>query len=103
MDRQWAENWEAEWKSLNTITEGEAKAYSIRALEKARAEAQKDMILAIAESLEGVDAQHMREPLLLSLSGMLENSLVDTFVRASLPKEAMETLEKLQNFLQDKK
>ncbi|KAF0107364.1 MAG: hypothetical protein FD146_1842 [Anaerolineaceae bacterium] len=103
IDRQWTENWSAEWKSRNVITEGEAKAYRIRTQEKARAEAQRDMIRAITESLEKVDAQHMREPLLLSLSGMLENSLVDTYVRASLPKEAMETLEKLQNFLQDKK
>jgi hypothetical protein len=103
VDHQWIENWEAEWKSVNTITAGEATAYQIRVQEKAHAEAQKDMILAIAESLEKMDAQKMREPLLLSLSGMLENSFVDPYVRASLPKETMETLEKLQSFLQEKK
>jgi hypothetical protein len=103
VDHQWIENWEAEWKSINTITAGETTAYRIRIQEKAHAEAQKDMILAIAESLEKMDAEKMREPLLLSLSGMLENSLVDPYVRAALPKEAMETLEKLQSFLQEKK
>jgi hypothetical protein len=101
VDQQWAENWSAEWKSLNTIMTGEAEAYKIRTLEKAHADAQKDMILAIAGSLENMDEQEMREPLLLSLSSMLENSLVDPYVRAALPRETMETLEKLQNYLQE--
>ena len=99
IDEQWRENWSAEWKSLNTVTEGEAKAYNIRTKEKAHADAQKDMILAIAESLENLDSQEIREHLILSLSGMLESSLVDQYVRATLPKETIETLEKLQNFL----
>jgi hypothetical protein len=102
IDDQWRKNWSAEWKSLNTITAGEAEAYKIRTIEKAHAEAQKDMILAIAGSLENMNEQEMREPLLLSLSGMLENSLVDPYVRAALPKETLETLEKLQDYLQPK-
>ena len=99
IDEQWRENWSAEWKSLNTVTEGEAKANNIRTKEKAHADAEKDMILAIAESLENLDTQEIREHLILSLSGMLESSLVDPYVRATLPKETIETLEKLQNFL----
>jgi hypothetical protein len=96
---QWEKNWGAEWKSLNVITAGEAEAYKIRAMEKAHAEAQKDLIMTIASSLEKMDPQQMREHLLLSLSGMLENSLVDPYVRAGLPKETMETLQKLQEYL----
>jgi hypothetical protein len=103
IDNQWKENWSAEWKSLNTITKGEAKAYNIRTKEKAHATAQKDMILAIAGSLENLDKKEMREHLILSLSGMLESSLVDPYVRAALPRETLETLEKLQNYLQEEK
>jgi hypothetical protein len=99
VDQQWAENWSAEWKSINAITAGAAEAYKIRILEKAHAEAQKDMILAISESLENLDEREMRERLLLSLSGMLENSLVDPYVRAALPKETLETLENLHTYL----
>jgi hypothetical protein len=99
VSEQWKENWGAEWNNLHTVSAGEAEAYRIRAMEKAHAEAQKDMILAIAGGLEKMDEKHMREPLLLYLSGMLENSLVDPYVRAALPKETLETLEQLREYL----
>ena len=87
VDNQWIENWEAEWKSVNTITAGEATAYQIRVQEKAHAEAQKDMILAITESLEKMDAQKLREPLLLSLSGCLKTVLLIPTFEQLFPKK----------------
>jgi hypothetical protein len=101
VDHQWEKNWRVEWESINTITAGEAEAYKIRTIETAHAEAQKDMILAIARGLEKVAPQHMSEPLLLSLSGMLEHSLVDPYVRAVLPRETLETLEKIKTILEE--
>jgi hypothetical protein len=47
-----------------------------------------------------MDAQKMSESLLLILSGMLENSLVDPYVRAALPREMLETLEKIKTILE---
>lgn len=102
VDQQWAENWRSEWIRSNTIREGKSKADTIRMQEIAHSETQKEMILTIARSLENMDEQEMREHLILSLSDMLEKSLVDPFVQANLPKETLETLDKLQNYLLEK-
>ncbi|RJP52804.1 MAG: hypothetical protein C4583_06055 [Anaerolineaceae bacterium] len=102
VDQQWEQNWRAEWTRRNIITAGEVEAYKIRTKEIAHAEAQKDMIIAIARGLEKMGTKHnMSEPLLLSLSGMLENSLVDPYVRAALPRETLETLEKIKVMLEE--
>jgi len=91
--------WEAERQGVATIIDGQAKAFSIRSREKARAEAQKDLILAIADGLEKNKSQNFVEPLLLSLSGVLDESLQDPLLRAYLAKETLETLEKLRSML----
>jgi hypothetical protein len=95
------EYWKAEKQSIITRTEGDAKAQNIRTREKARAEAQHDLILAIADGLgsyKNRDGQ-FSEPLLLSLSGILDESLSDPLMRAYLAKETLETLETLQTML----
>ncbi len=96
VEDQHKENWEAERQSIATITDGKAKAFSIRSREAARAEAQKDLILAIADGLEKNKSQNFVEPLLLSLSGVLDESLQDPLTKAYLAKETLDTLEKLQ-------
>jgi regulator of protease activity HflC (stomatin/prohibitin superfamily) len=97
--KQHKENWEAERQSIATIIDGQAKAFGIRTREKARADAQRDLILAIAEGLEKNQSEHFSEPLLLSLSGVLDESLQDPLLRASLARESLDTLEKLQKLL----
>ena len=97
--KQHKENWEAERQSIATIIDGQAKAFSIRIREKARADAQRDLILAIAEGLEKNQSKHFAEPLLLSLSGVLDESLQDPLMRAYLARESLDTLEKLQRLL----
>jgi regulator of protease activity HflC (stomatin/prohibitin superfamily) len=96
---QQKEFWKAEHQSVSTIIEGEAKAYSIRTREKARADAQRDIILAIADGLEKNQNRQYAESLLLSLSGILDNSLTDPLLRAYLARETLDTLEKLQKML----
>jgi regulator of protease activity HflC (stomatin/prohibitin superfamily) len=96
---QQKEFWKAERQSVNTIIEGEAKAYSIRAHEKARAEAQRDIIIAIADGLDKNPNKQFTESLLLSLSGILGDSLSDPLLRAYLARETLDTLEKLQKML----
>ena len=92
-------NWEAERQSIATIIDGRAKAFSIRTREEARAEAQRNLILAIAEGLEKNRSKQFAEPLLLSLSGILDESLQDPLARSYLAKESLDTLEKLQKLL----
>ena len=97
--KQHKDNWEAERQSIATITDGKAKAFSIRSRERARADAQKDLILAIADGLEKNKSKNFVEPLLLSLSGVLDESLQDPLTKAYLAKETLDTLEKLQKML----
>ena len=93
------EYWKAERQSVATKIEGETKAFGIRTREKARAEAQYDIILAIAKGLEKNRDGQFTEPVLLSLSGVLDESLREPLTRAYLAKETLDTLEQLQKML----
>jgi len=95
------EHWKAERQSIATRIDGEAKAFGIRTREKARADAQYDIILAIAEGLEKNKDGKFTEPLLLSLSGVLDESLREPLTRAYLARETLETLEKLKDMLEN--
>ena len=78
-----------------------ARAFNIRAREKVRADAQHDLILAIANGLRKNVNEDGRftEALLLSLSEILDHGLSDPYMRSSTAKETLETLEILQNLL----
>jgi hypothetical protein len=94
------ELWKAERQGISTIIDGKVKAFDIRAREEARAEAQYELILAIAEGLEHNNQDgKFTEPVLLSLSSILDESLKDPLIRAYLAKETLDTLEQLQTFL----
>lgn len=94
------EHWMAERQSIATRIDGEAKAFGIRAREEARADAQYDIILAIAEGLEKNRDGKFTEPVLLSLSGVLDESLSEPITRAYLAKQTLDTLEQLQKLLE---
>ncbi len=93
------EQWKTERQSIDTIMDGQTKAFHIRSREKARADAQRDLIMAIADGLEKNKGRPYTEPLLLSLSGILDNSLKDPLMRAYLASETLETLEKIKAML----
>jgi regulator of protease activity HflC (stomatin/prohibitin superfamily) len=93
------DQWKAEKQRIATRIDGEAKAFNIRAREKAKAEAQHDIIIAIAEGLEKNKNEKFTEPLLLSLSGVLDESLREPLTRAYLARETLETLEKIKEML----
>ena len=94
-------HWKAERQGVSTIIDGQAKAFSIRAHEKARADAQYGLILAIAEGLERNENGHFTEPMLLTLSSVLDQSLKEPLTRAYLAKETLDTLEQLQKLLDE--
>ena len=99
VDKQRLQNWEAARQSKATIKEGVSKAYQIRTIETARALAQRDLILAIAEGLDKMDQEHLDEPLLISLSAILDQSLSDTYTRSLIANDALDTLENLKKLL----
>ncbi|MBK9209629.1 MAG: hypothetical protein IPL71_15540 [Anaerolineales bacterium] len=78
------------------MTDGEVKAHQIRMREKARAEIQRDLIFTLANGLDRIDSNNFPEPLLLSISVLLDQNMKDPMVRANLAKESLETLEKMQ-------
>jgi regulator of protease activity HflC (stomatin/prohibitin superfamily) len=100
--------WEAERQSIVTMFDGEAKAFNIRTREKVRAQAQRDLILAIVNGLKknikadgtNSDTEQFIEPLLMSFSGVLDESLNNPSMRAFLAKDTLEVLEKLQSMLE---
>lgn len=95
------EYWKTEQDRIETLRQGDAKATQIRLQEKAYAEAQRDLILAIADGLDKNRDKQYSEPLLLSLSGILSESLHDPLMRAYLAKETIETLEKIYAMLDE--
>ncbi|MBV6467561.1 MAG: hypothetical protein PGMFKBFP_02925 [Anaerolineales bacterium] len=99
VEKHQKEYWMAEKQSLATIIDGQSKAFRIRTREKTRAEAQYDIILAIAEGLEKNRGGEFIEPVLLSLSGVLDESLREPLTRAYLAKETLDTLEQLRDLL----
>ena len=99
VDKQRLQNWEALRQSRATVRDGESKAYQLRNIEAARAIAQRDLILAIAEGLDKMDQDHLNETLLLSLSAMLDQSLNDSHTRSLIASDALETLENLKKLL----
>ncbi len=90
------EIWKAHHKNIEVVTDGEVKAHQIRMREKARAEIQRDLIFTLANGLDRIDSNNFPEPLLLSISVLLDQNMKDPTVRANLAKESLETLEKMQ-------
>ena len=99
VEEQQKKTWEVEQEGLATIIEGEAKAYNIRTLEKTRADAQRDLLAAIADGLKLHTGDQLIEPLLVSLARILDESLQTPIVRASLANETLDTLERIRHSL----
>lgn len=96
--KYYVQYWEAEKQGHATRMSGRAKAFEIRAREKAKADAQHDLILTIARSLQK-NKKDITEALLLSLSEVLDHGLSDPYMRSYIGKETIETLEKLEELL----
>jgi hypothetical protein len=99
VDKQRLQNWEAERLGRATVIEGQTKANQFRMIQTARAIAQRDLILTIAEGLDKMDQEHLEESLLLSLSAILDKSLSDPSTRSLITSDALTTLENLKKYL----
>jgi regulator of protease activity HflC (stomatin/prohibitin superfamily) len=91
--------WKTERESIDTIIDGQAKASHIRLQEKARADAQSDLIMTITEGLQKNPSESYADALILSLSNILDNELNDPYVRATIANETLDTLEKIKTML----
>ena len=92
-------HWESEKKILSARKDSKAEADSIRVRQQAFVVAQRIMLRTITEKLEKVDPKNLTEPLILSLSGLLDQGLNDPIVRPLLAKESFAALERLKKLL----
>lgn len=93
------EKWKTAWEARDDIRKARTDADAIKAEENARAEAQRDLILEIAEGLARSEPEDFSNAVMLTLSGFLDQSLGDPSLQANIARETLETLEKIQEML----
>ncbi len=93
-------NWQADLQSRANLLRAQAEATRIRAVEQARAEAQRDLILAIAEGLNRDPTRRFAEPLLVALTSTITTSLANPLVPPLLTPETLRSLEQLKSLLE---
>jgi hypothetical protein len=94
--------WESAQERVAALRNSRAEADRIRAREQAHAEAQRTLLMTIIQSLERLDPESLTEPLLLSLSGLIDQSLDDPIVRPMIAKEAFAVLDRVRNLLRER-
>jgi hypothetical protein len=57
------------------------------------------MLMTIMKRLENVDPKDLTEPLILSLSGILDQGLDDPIIRPLVAKESLAVLERIRKLL----
>jgi hypothetical protein len=93
--------WLSEKERAAAIGNSRAEADRIRIREQAHADAQRTMLNAITQRLEKIDPKNLTEPLILSLSGLIDQGLDDPIVRPLIAKESFGVLERVRKLLQD--
>lgn len=96
-----ARYWETDKQRIAALRNSRAEAERIRIREQAHAEAQRAMLNAITEQLEKIDASNLTEPLILSLSGIIDQGLDDPIVRPMIAKESFDVLNRVRKMLKD--
>ncbi len=102
VEKKRLEYWKSERDRLSIIRDSIAEAASIRIQQEARANAERDVLDAITERLKRVGPENLTEPLLLSLAGILDNSLDDPLIRPFIAKNSLDLLEKLKKILKER-
>lgn len=93
--------WESAKERIAALRNSRAEADRIRIREQAHAEAQRTMLNTITQRLEKVDPGNLTEPLILSLSGILDQGLDDPIVRPLIAKESFAVLERVRRMLNE--
>jgi hypothetical protein len=91
--------WESIRQKIAAQRNSRAEAERIRARELTHAESQRTMLMTIMKRLENVDPKDLTEPLILSLSGILDQGLDDPIIRPLVAKESLAVLERIRKLL----
>jgi hypothetical protein len=98
----WTKYWESIKQKTSAQRNSRAEAERIRARELAHAEAQRTMLMTITKRLENIDPADLTEPLILSLSGILDQGLDDPIVRPLIAKEAFAVLDRMRKLIHER-
>jgi hypothetical protein len=93
--------WESAKERIAALRNSRAEADRIRIRSLAHAEAQRTMLNAITQRLERVDPNNLTEPLIISLSGILDQDLDDPIVRLLIANESFSLLDKIRKWLNE--
>lgn len=93
--------WGTAHARVAAIHNSRAEADRIRIREQAHADAQRTMLSAITQRLEKLDPNNLTEPLILSLSGLIDQGLDDPIVRPLIAKESFAVLERVRRMLDE--
>jgi hypothetical protein len=93
--------WGTAHARVAAIRNSRAEADRIRVREQAHADAQRNMLSAITQRLEKIDPDNLTEPLILSLSGLIDQGLDDPIVRPMIAQESFAVLERVRRMLHD--
>jgi hypothetical protein len=93
--------WESERAKLALIRQGKAEAERIRIRERANADVVRDMLDTLTDHLKPFGKDNLTEPVLLSLTNILDQNLDDPIVRPLITREALSMLEKVRQRLKD--
>jgi hypothetical protein len=94
--------WESIRQSHSSARKSKAEGDRIRLVEDARARAERDMLDAITDRLKDIDKENLTEPLLMSLTGILDSSLDDPLFRPIIAKSSLSLLDHLRKTLTDR-
>jgi hypothetical protein len=93
--------WESIRQRFAAFRNSRAEGDRIRTREQAHADAQRTMLNTITQRLERADRNNLTEPLILSLSGLLDQGLDDPIVRPLIAKESFAVLERVRKMLNE--
>ncbi len=93
--------WESVKQRVAARRNSRAEGDRIRVREQAHADAQRIMLNTITQRLERVDPNNLTEPLILSLSGLLDQNLDDPIVRPLIAKESFAVLDRVRKMLNE--
>jgi len=100
--RQWIKAWQTDWESRALATQVEGEAGLLR-MDVAQAQAQAEMIITLTQALQSVASSEAElQPYLLAtrLIEALRWLSYDSFSKAYMPPEALQTLEWIQRLLE---
>lgn len=104
--RQWVEVWQRKWQDWALVQQEAGEARREQLLERAQAQAQVDMIMAVAQTLQSVSEDaRTRIPsqlLVMRLIDVFDRFSADPSTRLYLPRETIYALKELRELVAEK-